>query len=71
MVQYLKCYTSTAGDTGLTSGQGTKVRDTAFDCIDPIDQMEERPGSMMILSYPVYGQSVSLFICILFKLTMN
>ena len=25
MVQYLKCCTSTAGDTGLTSGQGTKI----------------------------------------------
>ena len=25
VVQYLKCCTSTAGDTGLTSGQGTKI----------------------------------------------
>ena len=43
----------------------------AFDCADPIDQLEERLGSITILSYPVYVQSVSLFIFILFKFTMN
>ena len=36
------------------------VRDTAFDCTDPIDQMEERSGSMMIELSSLWAKCISI-----------